>query len=86
MNFEIIVRSNKDGRFIVSCKNFKNCESEGASLEEAMEGLIEQIADNVTLNIKSTLKDALRTIASEMPKKGPFELTSVLTRFPVSLN
>jgi predicted RNase H-like HicB family nuclease len=88
MNFEIIVRSNKDGRFIVACPNFPNCESEGASLEEAMEGIIEKIADHITCNIKNGLKDALREISKKAPAKGkgPFEFSGVLTKFPISLN
>jgi len=84
--FEIIVRSSKDGRFIVACPAFPNCESEGASLEEAIEGAIEKIADNVAINIKKQLKDSLREIGKKLPEKRPFEFSSVLTRFPVSLN
>ncbi len=86
MNFEIIVRSSKDGRFIVACPNFPNCESEGKSLEEAMEGIIEKIAEHITSNIKKNLKDALREISKRVPTKGPFEFSGVLTRFPISLN
>jgi len=86
VNFEIIVRSKKDGKFIVACPNFPNCESEGKSLEEAMEGLIEKIADHITSNIKNGLKDALREISKKVPSKGPFEFSGVLTRFPISLN
>ena len=84
--FEIIVRSNKDGHFIVACPNFPGCESEGTSIEEAVEGVIEKIADHVTQNIKKDLKEALRGIGSRIPEKGPFEFSQVLTRFPVSLN
>ena len=84
--FEIIVRSKDDGRFIVACPTFPDCESEGASVEEAVEGVIEKIADHVTMNIKNDLKEALRGIGSRIPQKGPFEFSQVLTRFPVSLN
>jgi predicted RNase H-like HicB family nuclease len=86
MNFEIIVRSNKDGKFIVACRNFPGCESEGASLEEAMEGVIEKIAEHVTQNIKAGLKDAMRDISKKVPANGPFEFSGVLTRLPISLN
>ncbi len=84
--FEIIVRSNKDGRFIVACPTFPDCESEGASLEEAIEGIIEKIADRVSANIKKELKLTLREIGKKMPEKHPFEFSSVFGRFPVSLN
>jgi len=87
MNFEIIVRSSKDGRFIVACPSLPNCRSEGSSLEEAMEGLIEKIAERVTSNIKKGLKSALREMSKKLPsKKAPFEFTGVLTKFPMSLN
>jgi predicted RNase H-like HicB family nuclease len=86
VNFEIIVRSSKDGRFIVACPNFPNCESEGKSLEEAMEGIIEKIAEHITSNLKKNLKDALREISKRVPTKGAFEFSRVLTRFPISLN
>jgi predicted RNase H-like HicB family nuclease len=86
MNFEIIVRSNVDGRYIVACPNFPNCESEGASLEEAIEGIIEKIAEHITGNIKKGLKDALREIGKKLPGRGPFEFSGVLTRLPISLN
>jgi len=88
MNSEIIVRSCKDGKFIVTCPTFPNCESEGKTVEDAMERLIEKIADHITSNIKKNLKDALREISKKVPGKGkgPFEFSRVLTRFPISLN
>lgn len=86
MNFEIIVRSNKDGRFIVACPNFPNCESEGASIEEAIEGIIEKIAERLTVNIKQGLKDALREIGKRAPGSTPLEASGILTRFPICLN
>ncbi len=86
MNFDIIVRSNKDGRYIVSCRNFPDCSSEGGSLDEAIEGVIEKIAENITGGIKKSLKEALRGIGKKMPAKGPFEFSGVLTRLPISLN
>jgi len=86
VNFDIIVRSNKDGKYIVACPNFPNCQGEGLSLEEAIEGVIEKIAEHVTSNIKASLKEALREIGKRAPQKGPFEFTSVMTKFPISLN
>ena len=88
MNFEIIVRSNKDGRFIVVCPNFPDCAGEGSTVEEAVEQVIEKISDKVAKNIKETLKDAMREISRKLPEKGssPAEMSYVLTKFPICLN
>ncbi len=85
MNFDIIVRSNKDGKYIVACPNFPDCQSEGRSLEEAIEGIIEKIAEHVTQNIKAGLKDALREIGKRAPSAGP-EFSGVMAKVPISLN
>lgn len=88
MNFEMIVRSNKDGRFIVVCPNFPDCSGEGVSIEDAVEEVIEKISDCVAKNIKETFKDAMREISKRLPESGsnPAEMSYLLTKFPVSLN
>jgi len=88
MDFEIIVRSNKDGRFIVVCPNFPDCAGEGPTIEDAVEQIIEKISDNVAKNIKESLKEAMREIAKKLPEDGavPSEMSYVLTKFPICLN
>lgn len=88
MNFEIIVRSNKDGRYIVVCPTFPDCSGEGATVEEAVEQVIEKISDSVAGNIKESLKEAMREISKKLPEKGsmPAEMSYVLTKFPICLN
>jgi len=86
MNFEIIVKSSKDGRYIVLSPSFPGCESEGSSIEEAVEGLVEKIADSISRKIKKTLKQTLGEIIKKAPRSGEVEVSGVLTKFPISLN
>jgi len=88
MNFEIIVRSNKDGGYIVVCPNYPDISGEGATVEEAIESVIERISDNVAGNIKQSMKEAMREIAKKLPENGtiPSEMSYVMTKFPICLN
>ncbi len=86
MNFEIIVKSNKDGKYIVLSPSFPGCESEGATMEEAVDRLVEKISDAISGKIKKTLKQALKEIIKKTPRSEKAEFSGVLTKFPISLN
>jgi|GEM_PF-1900956 len=89
MNFEIIVRSTKNGKFIVLSPTFPDCKGEGSSLDEAMDTLIEKIADSISGKIKKTLKNAMKEIAKKAGtpgKSGEIAFSGVLTNLPISLN
>ena len=88
MNFEIIVRSNKDGQYIVVCPSFPDCSGVGATVEEAVEHVIDKISDDISQNIKASLKESMREIANKLPENGsiPAEMSYVMTKFPICLN
>ena len=86
MNFEIIVKSSKDGKYIVLSPSFPGCESEGSTMEEAVDRLVEKISDSISGKIKKSLKQALKQIIKKAPKAGEAEFSGVLTKFPISLN
>lgn len=87
MDFEIIVRSVEDGTYLVSCPNFPACEASGKSVEEAVDNIINKIADTVSGNIRKHLKTILRQIPQDLAeKKGAVSLHGVMTEIPISLN
>ncbi len=86
MNIEIIVRSTKDGRYIIICPEIPGCTGEGNSIEEAIESIIDKIANVITEGIKDSLKATLREIPKKIGLKGPVEFSGMLTSFPISLN
>jgi predicted RNase H-like HicB family nuclease len=86
MNLDIIVKPKDDGSFIVSCPNFPNCESEGASIEEALDDMIEKISEIVAENIKISLKKSFKDIHAKLSSNGSINVPFMMTKLPLSLN
>ncbi|GAB6265012.1 MAG TPA: type II toxin-antitoxin system HicB family antitoxin [Methanothrix soehngenii] len=58
MKFNIIIEKDNDGRYVAECPDLPGCFSEGESLEDALENVIEAISGCQ----KSRLKDAARRL------------------------
>ena len=86
MNLDIIVKPSNDGRFTVACANFPDCESEGASLEEALDNMIDKISDLVAGNIKASLKNSFKELARNISENGLVDVPFMMTKLPISLN
>lgn len=86
MNLEIVIKTNKDGRVVLSCPRLAGCEVEGASIEEATNKLIDLIAESISSDIKKNLKLIFSEALKKLPADLPPDSSTVLTNFPVSLN
>lgn len=86
MNLDIVVKPSKDGRYAVACPNFPECDTEGASVEEALEVLAEKIADTVAGSIKENLKESLKELSRSIISSGPIDVPVLMTNLPISLN
>jgi predicted RNase H-like HicB family nuclease len=86
MNLDIIVKPKKDGNFTVVCPNFPDCESEGATVEQALDVMIDKISETVAGNIKVNLKETFKEMYMDIASKGPINVPLMMTKLPLSLN
>ena len=86
MNLDIIVKPKNDGNFIVICPNFPNCESEGSTVEEALDGMVNKISDMVAGNIKANLKESFKDLYLKISSNGPINVPLMMSKLPLSLN
>ena len=86
MNLDIIVKPIKDGIFTVVCPNFPGCESEGATVEEALNTMIDKISETVAGNIKTNLKGTFKEMYMDIASKGPINVPLMMSKLPLSLN
>lgn len=86
MNLNIVVRPGNNGRFIVDCPNFPNCSSEGFTLEEALDHMIEKISGMVADNIRRDLKESVKDLPSRISPSGNVDIPLMMTKLPISLN
>ena len=86
MNLDIIVKPKNDGNFIVICPNFPNCESEGSTVEEALDGMVNKISDMVAGNIKTNLKESFKDLYLKISSNGPINVPLMMSKLPLSLN
>jgi predicted RNase H-like HicB family nuclease len=86
MNLDILIKPIGDGRFNVSCPNFPDCSTEGTSVEEAVELLIEKVSSLVANNVKQNMKNHLREMAKNAAMKGPIDAPFMISNLPLSLN
>jgi predicted RNase H-like HicB family nuclease len=86
MNLDIIVKPGKEGTFVVASPNFPNSESEGSSIEEALESLIDKISFTIASNIKASLRENIKEVAEKLSANGPVNVPLMMTKLPISLN
>lgn len=86
MNLDIIVKPSKDGRFTVICSHFPECETEGASVEEALEAMADKIANMVAENVRKDLKRTIKDLSSTISMNGPINVPIMMAKLPISLN
>lgn len=86
MNLDIVVRPLNDGRYTVACPNFPECETQGTSIEEAIEAMADKIAGMVADNIRASLKESIRELSKTVSANGPFNVPIMMTKLPISLN
>ncbi len=86
MNLDIVIKPLKDGRFTLSCPNFPDCESEGASVEEAMDLMIDKITNIVAGNIKQNLRETFKDMKQKLSASGPIDVPLMMSKLPLSLN
>jgi predicted RNase H-like HicB family nuclease len=86
MNLDIIVKPAENGRFAVVCPDFPDCESEGATLEEALDAMIDKVADAVALNIKADLRENFKDLRAKISPDGRINVPLMMTKLPLSLN
>lgn len=86
MNLDIIVKPGKDGNFIIVCPNFPDCESRGATIEEALDAMIDKISETVAGNIRADLKETFSDLSDKISLNGPVTVPLMMTKLPLSLN
>jgi predicted RNase H-like HicB family nuclease len=86
MNLDIIVKPKDDGSFIVTCPSFPDCESEGSSIEEALDDMIEKVSAIVADNIRISLKESFKDIHAKLSSNGSVNVPFMMTKLPLSLN
>lgn len=86
MNLDIIVRPEGNGRYIVACPNFPECETEGSSVEEALDLMAEKITDMLTDNIRTNIKATLKDVSTSVSLNGPIDAPVLMTKLPICLN
>jgi len=86
MNLDIVVRPLKDGHYTVACPGFPECETEGSSIEEALDIMADKIANMVAENIRTSLKETIKGLSSTITANGPFKVPIMMTKLPISLN
>jgi predicted RNase H-like HicB family nuclease len=86
MNLDIIVKPEKDGNFVVICPNFPNCESNGRTVEEALDAMVEKISEMVAGNIRANLKESFKDLYMKISSNGPINVPLMMTKLPISLN
>jgi predicted RNase H-like HicB family nuclease len=86
MNLDIIVKPGKSGNFIIVCPNFPNCESEGPTIEEALDAMIDKISETVAGNIRANLKETCKDLYMQISSNGPISVPLMMTKLPLSLN
>ena len=86
MNLDIIVRPEKDGRYIVACPNFPDCETVGSSVDEALNLMAEKITSMVAENIRMNVKAALKDMSRSASLNGPIDAPVLMTKLPICLN
>jgi predicted RNase H-like HicB family nuclease len=86
MNLDIIVKPGKDGRITVACPNFPECDAESASIDEALETMMEKISRQVASNIKQDLMQHVKEIKKTISVNGPLNASMLITKLPISLN
>jgi len=86
MNLDIIVKPKEDGRILVVCPDFPDCESEGATIDEALDAMIDKVADAVAVNIKADLKETFKDLRTKISPDGKINVPLMMTKLPLSLN
>jgi len=87
MNFDLVVRSDKNGKIVASCLSVPNCEGKGATLREAVDKLIDNIVTTISSNLRTSLKQSFNDLPEELPAdKFNGEFSALFTNFPVSPN
>ena len=83
---DIIVKPGKDGNFVVMCPNFPDCESNGRTVEEALDAMVDKISEMVAGNIKANLKGSFKDMYLKISSNGPINVPLMMTKLPLSLN
>ena len=86
MNLDVIVKPKENGRFAVLCPDFPGCESEGASIDEALDAMIDKVSSAVAVNIKADLKESFKDLSSKISPDGKMNVPLMMTKLPLSLN
>ena len=86
MNLDIIVQNGKDGNFVVMCPNFPNCESEGVTIEAALDAMIDKISETLSCNIKANLKETCKDLYLKISSNGQINVPLIISKLPLSLN
>ena len=86
MNLDIIVKPIENGRFAVVCPDYPDCESEGATIDEALDAMIDKVSDVVAVNIKADLKETFKDLRSKISPDGRLTVPLMMTKLPLSLN
>ena len=86
MNLDIIVKPKENGRFAVVCPDFPGCESEGSTIEEALDAMIDKVSSAVAVNIKADLKETFKDLSAKISPDGRMNVPLMMTRLPLSLN
>jgi len=86
MNLDIVVRPLEGGRYTVACPGFPESETEGASVEDALDAMADKIADVVAEIIRTSLKDTIKGLSSTITANGPINVPIMMTKLPISLN
>jgi predicted RNase H-like HicB family nuclease len=86
MDLDIIVKPGKDGNFVIVCPTFPECESKGATIEEALDAMIDKISETVAGNIRADLKETFRDLSDKISMNGPVTVPLMMTKLPLSLN
>ena len=86
MNLDIIVKPKENGHFAVVCPDFPDCECEGATIDEALDAMIDKVSGAVAANIKADLKRTFKDLRSKISPDGRLNVPLMMTKLPLSLN
>ncbi len=86
MNLDIIIKPIENGRFAVVCPDYPDCKSEGATIDEALDAMIDKVAGAVAVNIKADLKRTFKDLRAKISPDGKMNVPLMMTKLPLSLN